>query len=94
MKPLARLSSAVLLIAALALTPFASAATKSVTVKKLDVITAAPGAEGLLISGKTLITYVNTGGSNSNIVLTGLDPSGAQQWLKTCLLYTSPSPRD
>jgi len=83
MKPLARLSSAVLLIAALALTPFASAATKSVTVKKLDVITAAPGAEGLLISGKTLITYVNTGGSNSNIVLTGLDPSGAQQWLKT-----------
>jgi hypothetical protein len=52
-------------------------------VKKLDVITAAPGAEGLLISGKTLITYVNTGGSNSNIVLTGLDPSGAQQWLKT-----------
>jgi len=30
-----------------------------------------------------LITYVNTGGSNSNIVLTGLDPSGAQQWLKT-----------
>ena len=83
MKPLARLSSAVLLIAALALTPFASAATKSVTVKKLDVITAAPGAEGLLISGKTLITYVNTGGSNSNIVLTGLDPSGVQQWLKT-----------
>jgi hypothetical protein len=88
MKPLARLSSAVLLIAALAFTPFAlpplaSAATKSVAVKKLDVITAAPGAEGLLISGKTLITYVNTGGSNSNIVLTGLDPSGAQQWLKT-----------
>ena len=83
MKPLARLSSAILLIAALALTPFASAATKSVAVKKLDVITAAPGAEGLLISGKTLITYLNTGGSNSNIVLTGLDPSGAQQWLKT-----------
>ena len=88
MKPLARLSSAVLLIAALAFTPFAlpplaSAATKSVAVKKLDVITAAPGAEGLLISGKTLITYLNTGGSNSNIVLTGLDPSGAQQWLKT-----------
>jgi len=88
MKPLARQSSAVLLIAAFALTPFAlpplaSAATKSVAVKKLDVITAAPGAEGLLISGKTLITYVNTGGSNSNIVLTGLDPSGAQQWLKT-----------
>ena len=83
MKPLARLSSAILLIAALALTPFASAATKSVAVKKLDVITAAPGAEGLLISGKTLITYLNTGGSNSNIVLTGLDLSGAQQWLKT-----------
>ena len=88
MKPLARLSSAVLLIAALAFTPIAlpplaSAATKSVAVKKLDVITAAPGAEGLLISGKTLITYVNTGGANSNIALTGLDPSGAQLWQKT-----------
>jgi hypothetical protein len=88
MKSRVSLVNALLLMAALAFTPIAlppiaDAATKSVAVKKLDVLTAAPGAEGLLISGKTLITYVNTGGANSNIVLTGLDLTGAQVWQKT-----------
>ena len=88
MKSSARFSRSVLLIVALAITPLnfspiADAATKSVAIKKVDVLTTAPGAEGLLISGKTLITYVNTGGVNSNVVLTGLDPNGTQLWQKT-----------
>jgi hypothetical protein len=87
MKSSARFSRSVLLIVALAITPLnfspiADAATKSVAIKKVDVLTTAPGAEGLLISGKTLITYVNTGGVNSNVVLTGLDSSGTQLWQK------------
>ena len=88
MKSSARFSRSVLLIVALAITPLsfspiAHAATKSVAIKKVDVLTTPPGAEGLLISGKTLVTFVNTGGVNSNIALTGLDPSGAQLWQKT-----------
>jgi hypothetical protein len=87
MKSSSRFSRSVILIVALAMTPLsfspiAHAATKSVAIKKVDVLTTPPGAEGLLISGKTLITYVNTGGVNSNVVLTGLDPSGAQLWQK------------
>jgi hypothetical protein len=74
---------AVVLIFLLALTPSAYAAPKSLVMKKLDLLTSAQGAEGLLISGKTLITYLNTGGDNSNIVLTGLDPAGAQLWQKS-----------
>jgi len=88
MKSSARFSRSVLLIVALAITPLsfspiAHAATKSVAIKKVDVLTTAPGAEGLLITGETLVTFVNTGGVNSNIALTGLDPSGAQLWQKT-----------
>jgi hypothetical protein len=88
MKSSARFSRSVLLIVALAVvplnfSPIADAATKSFVIKKVDVLTTAPGAEGLLISGKTLITYVNTGGVNSNVVLTGLDSSGTQLWQKT-----------
>lgn len=88
MKSCARLCSSVLLIVALTVatlcsSPIADAATKSVAIKKVDLLTTAPGAEGLLISGKTLVTYVNTGGVNSNIVLTGLDPSGTQLWQQT-----------
>ena len=88
MKSSARFSRSVLLIVALAITPLsfspiAHTATKSVAIKKVDVLTTAPGAEGLLITGETLVTFVNTGGVNSNIALTGLDPSGAQLWQKT-----------
>ena len=92
MKTRARLMGTALLICALALTPIAvaapksgatkSGATKSIAMKRLDVLTASAGAEGLLISGKTLITYVNSGGANSNILLTGLDVNGIQVWQK------------
>ena len=55
---------------------------KQVTVKKLDLVTSAKDLEGLVVIGKTLITYSNSGGSNANIVVTGLDATGVQLWQK------------
>lgn len=55
---------------------------KGVAIKVLTPLAPAPSAEGLLISGKTLVTYLNTGGSNSNIQITGLDANGVQLWQK------------
>jgi hypothetical protein len=73
-----------ILISSLTLSATAIAApTKSVILKKLDPLVSAPLAEGLVSSGKTLITYSNTGGTNSNILITGLDATGAQQWQKS-----------
>jgi hypothetical protein len=56
---------------------------KQVVVKKLDLVTTAKDVEGLVAIGKTLITYSNTGGVNSNILLIGLDATGLQLWQKT-----------
>jgi hypothetical protein len=58
-------------------------ASKQVAVKKLDLVSTAKDVEGLVAIGKTLITYSNTGGVNSNIVVTGLDATGVQLWQKT-----------
>ena len=74
---------AVLLIVLLGITASADAAPKTISVKKLLVVAPAPGAEGLVISGKTLVTYSNTSGINSNVVVTGLDSNGATLWQKT-----------
>ncbi len=60
----------------------AIAAPKSVAAKKLTII-ATVSAESMLVSGKTIITISNSDGVNSNILLTGLDISGAQLWQKT-----------
>ena len=60
----------------------AIAAPKSVALKKLTII-ATVSAESMVISGKTIITISNSDGLNSNILLTGMDISGAQQWQKT-----------
>ncbi len=72
-----------LVFAASLVLPTASAAPKAVTVKKLDIVASAVSAEGLVATGKTLVTYSNTGSTNSNIELTGLDVTGVQQWLRT-----------
>jgi hypothetical protein len=82
----------ILLIVSL-LSPFATvnsasaapkkAVPKQVSVKKLDLLTSVKDAEGLLAIGKTLITYSNTAGSNSNILITSLDATGVQLWQKT-----------
>lgn len=76
-----------LLLTAIALTASifsapATAAPKAVAVKKLERIATGLNAEGLLLSGKTIITYSNTEGANSNIVLTGHDLNGVQVWQK------------
>jgi hypothetical protein len=63
-------------------TPSAVAAPKSVVVKKLTII-ATVSAEAMVVTGKTIITISNSDGLNSNILLTGMDISGAQQWQKT-----------
>jgi hypothetical protein len=60
----------------------AIAAPKSVAVKKLTII-ATVSAEAMVVTGKTVITISNSDGLNSNILLTGLDISGAQLWQKT-----------
>jgi len=60
----------------------ATAAPKPVLVKKLERIAAGLTAEGLLLSGKTIVTYSNTEGANSNVVLTGYDLAGIQLWQK------------
>ena len=72
-----------LILAASLLSPSASAAPKAVAVKKLDIVASAVNAEGLVATGKTLVTYSNTGSTNSNIALTGLDVTGVQQWVRT-----------
>ena len=72
-----------LIFAASLLSPPVSAAPKAVAVKKLDIVASAVSAEGLVATGKTLVTYSNTGSTNSNILLTGLDVTGAQQWVRT-----------
>lgn len=72
-----------LVFAASLVLPTASAAPKAVAVKKLDIVASAVSAEGLVATGKTLVTYSNTGSTNSNIELTGLDVTGVQQWLRT-----------
>jgi len=60
----------------------AVAAQKAVAVKKLKIISAV-SAESMVISGKTIVTLTNTDGSNSNVLLTGTDITGAQIWQKT-----------
>ena len=72
-----------LIFAASLLSPPASAAPKAVAVKKLDIVASAVNAEGLVATGKTLVTYSNTGSTNSNIALTGFDVTGVQQWVRT-----------
>ena len=73
---------ALFLVLLIAGTSTADAAPKAVAVKKLSVI-ATVNAESMVISGKTIITVSSTDGANSNILLTGLDISGTQQWQKT-----------
>ncbi len=56
---------------------------KQVAVKKFDLLLPIKDVEGIIALGKTLVTYSNTSGNNSNILLTGLDATGAQLWQKT-----------
>jgi hypothetical protein len=74
---------ALVLVALVLIATPAHAATKPVAVKKLDRIASAPGAEGLVIAGKNLVTFSNTSAPNTNVVVTGYDLNGIQVWQKT-----------
>jgi hypothetical protein len=60
----------------------ATAAPKSVIVKKLNLITINQDVERFVVLGKTIVTISNSDGVNTNIVLTGLDITGIQLWQK------------
>jgi hypothetical protein len=74
---------AILLALLLVATTPAVAAPKSVALKKLTIVTTVPGAEKLVISGKTIVSVGNSDGPNTNILLTGMDNKGIQLWQKT-----------
>jgi len=61
----------------------AVAAPKSVALKKLTIVATVAGAEKLVITGKTIVTVGNSDGSNTNILVTGMDIKGVQLWQKT-----------
>ena len=58
----------------------AFAAPKSVQVKKIEILASAPNAEGMVMSGKNLITFSHAGSNNSNIVVSAVDTNGISQW--------------
>jgi hypothetical protein len=59
------------------------AAPKSLLVKKIEIVASVPNAEGLVMSGKNLITYSNSVTNNSNIVVSAFDSTGISQWTRT-----------
>ena len=61
----------------------AVAAPKSVALKKLTIVATVPGAEKIVVSGKTIVTVGNSDGPNTNILVTGMDIKGVQLWQKT-----------
>ena len=72
-----------LLLTAPVFTPNAVAAPKSVAAKKIEKLFPVPDAEGLIASGTSLITFSNTGGANSNVVVTSFDLLGTTLWQLT-----------
>jgi len=61
----------------------AFAAPKSLQVKKIEIVAPAPNAEGMVMSGKNLITFSNNVANNSNIVVSAVDTNGISQWIRT-----------
>ena len=64
------------------LVPAAEAATKPVAVKELTKVIAAPGAEGLVTAGTSLVTYSNQQGATADVVLSAYSFTGAPLWQK------------
>ncbi len=64
------------------LLPTADAATKPVVVKELSKVISAPGAEGLVISGTSLITYSNQQGATADVAINAYSFTGAPLWQK------------
>ena len=68
---------------AVALSPTAESAPKSVAMKQFVQVTKEVGAEGMVVTSKAIITYSNTVGKSSDIELRAIDFTGALIWSRT-----------
>ena len=68
---------------ALAITPSAQAAPKTIAIKPFVQLTKDVTAEGMFVTSKAIITYANIVGQSSDIQLRAIDFAGAQIWSKT-----------
>ena len=75
-----RKSLALALVALLALSQGASAATKPLVLKPITLLGSALGAEGALVSGKTIITFENIESATLDVGIAGRDLSGKTLW--------------
>lgn len=62
------------------LNSIAEAATKPVSVKELAKVVAAPGAEGLVTTGTSLVTYSNLQGATADVMVSAYSFTGAALW--------------
>jgi hypothetical protein len=60
----------------------AGAATKPIVVKELTKVATTSSAEGLVISGSSLITYSNQSAATADIAVNALSTTGASLWQK------------
>jgi hypothetical protein len=68
---------------ALAITPSAHAAPKTIAIKQFVQLTKDVTTEGMFVTSKAIITYANIVGQSSDIQLRAIDFAGAQIWSKT-----------
>ena len=68
---------------AVALSPTAESAPKSVAMKQFVQVTKEIGAEGMVVTNSAIITYSNTVGKSSDIELRAIDFTGALIWSRT-----------
>jgi hypothetical protein len=68
---------------AVAITPSAQAAPKTIAIKPFVQLTKDVTAEGMVVTSKAIITYSNIVGQSSDIQLRAIDFAGAQIWSKT-----------
>ncbi|CAB4529493.1 unannotated protein [freshwater metagenome] len=82
MKKKLALPIAALVIASLSFAASASAAQKSISVKKIEKLVATTDAEMLIASGPSIILISNTESPTARISLTALDSTGLPTWQK------------
>ncbi len=63
--------------------PIATAAPKPVAIQLGSIYSSPIGTEGVLLSGKNTIFFLNTVGTTANIQLIATDPAGVQLWQRT-----------
>ena len=61
----------------------AAAAPKPISLKPIPIVADNVGAEGVVFSGKTIVTYENVQGSSLDILVTGRDIVGNILWART-----------